>query len=85
MQSKLLREPGDGKMEYSIIIYEAEEGGYWTKVPALPGCGSQGETLDEAIINTKEAIESHIIALQEDGQEVPTERASMYGKLKVAV
>ena len=85
MQSKLLREPGDGEMEYSIIIYEAEEGGYWTKVPILPGCGSQGETFDEAITNTKEAIESHIIALQEDGQEVPTERASMYGKLKVAV
>ena len=54
-------------------------------MPALPGCGSQGETFDEAITNTKEAIESHIIALQEDGQEVPTERASMYGKIKVAV
>lgn len=72
-------------MEYTIIVYEAEEGGYWTKVPALPGCGSQGETFDEAIINTKEAIESHILALREDGQEVPVERASMYGKVKVAV
>ena len=72
-------------MEYSIIVYEAEEGGYWTKVPALPGCGSQGETFDEAISNTREAIESHIIALRVDGQEIPTERASMYGKIKVAV
>lgn len=72
-------------MEYTIIVYEAEEGGYWTKVPALPGCGSQGETLDETMANTKEAIESHIIALREDGQEVPTERASMYSRIKVSV
>jgi predicted RNase H-like HicB family nuclease len=72
-------------MEYTIIVYEAEEGGYWTKVPALPGCGSQGETLDETIANTKEAIESHIIALREDRQEVPTERASMYSRIKVSV
>jgi predicted RNase H-like HicB family nuclease len=71
-------------MEYTIIVYEAEEGGYWTKVPALPGCGSQGETLDEAIASTKEAIESHIIALRENGREVPLEQASMYGKIKVA-
>lgn len=65
-------------MEYTIIVYEAEEGGYWTKVPALPGCGSQDETFDEA-------IESHILALREDGQEIPVERTSMYGKMKVAV
>ena len=71
-------------MEYTIIIYEAEEGGYWSKVPALPGCASQGNTLDEVIANTKEAIESHIIALREDGQEVPTERASMYSRIKVS-
>jgi len=72
-------------MEYTIIIYEAEEGGYWSKVPSLPGCGSQGETLDEVIANTREAIESHITALREDGQEVPTEAASMYSRIKVAV
>jgi len=72
-------------MDYTVIIYEAEEGGYWSKVPALPGCGSQGETLDEAIINTREAIESHIIALREDGQEVPTQLASMYSRIRVVV
>ena len=72
-------------MEYSVVVYEAEEGGYWTKVPVLPGCGSQGETLDEAIANTREAIESHILALREDGQEIAVEQPSMYGKVKVAV
>mgnify|MGYP001049921692 CR=1 FL=1 len=72
-------------MEYTVIIYEAEEGGYWTKVPALPGCGSQGETIDEAIANTKEAIESYILALRDDGQEVPVEHSSVFGKVQVAV
>jgi predicted RNase H-like HicB family nuclease len=72
-------------MEYTVIVYEAEEGGYCTKVPALPGCGSQGEPFDEALANTREAIESHILALHEDGQEIPVEQSSMYGKVKVAV
>ena len=72
-------------MEYTVIIYEAEEGGYWTRVPALPGCGSQGETIDEALANTKEAIESHILALQEDGQEIPKEDVLMFGRVEVVV
>ena len=40
-------------IEYTVIVHEAEEGGYWTEVPDLPGAGSQGETVDEAIANTK--------------------------------
>jgi predicted RNase H-like HicB family nuclease len=35
-----------------------DEGGYWVKVPALPGCVTQGETLEEALTNAKEAIEA---------------------------
>jgi predicted RNase H-like HicB family nuclease len=72
-------------MEYTVIIYEAEEGGYWTKVPALPGCGSQGESLDESLANTKQAIESHILALREDEQEIPVENSPMLGRVKVAI
>jgi predicted RNase H-like HicB family nuclease len=59
--------------EYTVIIYQDEEGGYWAKVPALPGCYSQGETIDETMNSIREAIESHIMALEEDGQEIPTE------------
>lgn len=33
-------------MEYSILIHKAEEGGFWSEVPALPGCVSQGETIE---------------------------------------
>ena len=35
-------------MEYTVILHPAEEGGYWAEVPALPGCFSQGETVEEA-------------------------------------
>lgn len=59
--------------EYTVIIYPAEEGGYWAKVPSLPGCYSQGETIDDTLANVKEAIESHIIALREEGHDIPGE------------
>lgn len=56
-------------MTYTILIHAAEEGGYWTEIPALPGCCSQGETIEEAIENTKEAVECHLMALKEEGVE----------------
>ena len=40
-----------------IVVHEAEEGGFWAEVPAIPGCASQGETLDELTTNLREAIE----------------------------
>ena len=43
-------------MKIKVRIHEAEEGGFWAEVPALPGCMSQGETLDETIANVREAI-----------------------------
>ena len=42
-------------LEYSVIIHEAEEGGYWLEVPALEGCFTQGETLEELEENLKDA------------------------------
>ena len=60
-------------MEYTVIIYKAVEGGYWAKVPLLPGCYSQGESIEETLTNITEAIESHLQALREDGQEIPEE------------
>jgi predicted RNase H-like HicB family nuclease len=43
-------------MNIKVVVHEAEEGGVWAEVPALPGCASQGETLDELIANIREAI-----------------------------
>lgn len=44
-------------MKLKAIIHNADEGGYWAEVPALPGCVSQGETLEEIKANIQEAVE----------------------------
>jgi predicted RNase H-like HicB family nuclease len=45
-----------------VLIHKAEEGGYWAEVPALPGCVSQGETMDDVRTNVREAIEGWLLA-----------------------
>lgn len=45
-------------MKLKVIVHEAEEGGYWAEVPAIPGCVSQGETYEELIDHLHEAIEA---------------------------
>ena len=40
------------------VVHKAEEGGFWAKVPALPGCATQGETMEELRANLREAIEA---------------------------
>ncbi|HLO88258.1 MAG TPA: type II toxin-antitoxin system HicB family antitoxin [Nostocaceae cyanobacterium] len=44
-------------MKIKAIIHPAEEGGYWAEVPALPGCITEGETMEEVLTNLKDAIE----------------------------
>ncbi len=44
-------------MKLKVIIHEAEEGGYWAEVPAIAGCVTQGETLDELLKNIHAAVE----------------------------
>ncbi|HEX9119380.1 MAG TPA: type II toxin-antitoxin system HicB family antitoxin [Terriglobales bacterium] len=44
-------------MKLKAIVHEAEEGGYWAEVPAVPGCATQGETYEEIVRNLQEAIE----------------------------
>ncbi|MCC6144825.1 MAG: type II toxin-antitoxin system HicB family antitoxin [Candidatus Hydrogenedentes bacterium] len=49
-------------MILKAIVHEAEEGGFWAEVPAIPGCVTQGETLDELKANLLEAIEGCLSA-----------------------
>ena len=44
-------------MKLKVIVHEAEEGGYWAEVPALPGCATQGDTFEELLSNLYEAVE----------------------------
>jgi predicted RNase H-like HicB family nuclease len=45
-------------MKIKVVVHEAEEGGYWAEVPAIPGCATQGETMEELMANVREAIEA---------------------------
>ncbi|MDA1129372.1 MAG: type II toxin-antitoxin system HicB family antitoxin [Chloroflexi bacterium] len=60
-------------MKYTVIIEKGRESGFVVHCPALKGCVSQGENKDEAVSNIKEAIETYIEALEQDGLPVPTE------------
>ena len=44
-------------MKVKVVVHEAEEGGYWAEVPAIPGCATQGETFQELLTNLYEAVE----------------------------
>jgi predicted RNase H-like HicB family nuclease len=57
-------------MKYKVVIHKAEEGGYWAEVPAVPGCFSQGETVDELMENIHEALAACLKTLVEMGQPV---------------
>ena len=66
-------------MKFKAIIHEAEEGGYWAEVPALPGCVSQAETLEELESNIQEAIAGWLTAAE------PEAGAAVGRVLEVAV
>lgn len=53
-------------MKLKAIIHDAEEGGFWAEVPALPGCVTQGETMEELEANLHEAIEAWLLAAEPD-------------------
>lgn len=55
-------------MKLKVVIHEAEEGGFWAEVPAIPGCATQGDTFEELLSNIYEAVEG---CLSVENQEVP--------------
>jgi predicted RNase H-like HicB family nuclease len=44
-------------MKLKVVVHEAEEGGFWAEVPAVPGCATQGENFEELLQNLYEAVE----------------------------
>ena len=70
-----LEDKAMSRYEYTIILHpDIDEGGYTVTVPALPGCVTQGETIEEAIAMAKDAIRLHVEALIAEGEPVPQER-----------
>ncbi|HKZ37519.1 MAG TPA: type II toxin-antitoxin system HicB family antitoxin [Chryseolinea sp.] len=58
---------------YRVLLNKEPEGGYTVIVPMLPGCVTYGETIDEAVVNIKEAIELYIESLKAHGETIPSE------------
>ncbi|TSC57481.1 MAG: hypothetical protein Greene041679_319 [Parcubacteria group bacterium Greene0416_79] len=61
-------------LNYTVKVHPAEEGGFWAEVPALPGCFTQGDTIEEIAVMAKEAIEGFIAGLMKRNQPIPIEK-----------
>lgn len=59
-------------MQYTVILEPEADGGFSVSAPDLPGCASQGDTYEEAMINIAEAIECHVLGMRDDGLPIPT-------------
>ena len=60
-------------MQYTVVLEKDADGGFVALVPVLPGCVSQGETREEALINIREAAELYVEDCIASGDPVPTE------------
>ena len=62
-------------MKLKVIVHEADEGGFWAEVPAIPGCATQGDTFEELLQNLYEAVDACL--------SVDVDQAKMDGKQRV--
>ena len=70
---------------YSVFYEQCAEGGYVAFVPALPGCHTQGETLEETEAAVREAIALYLESLSAHGEAIPVEGPSFQGRVTVAL
>lgn len=67
-------------MKLKVVVHEAEEGGFWAEVPAIPGCATQGETFEGLLRNLYEAVEGCLAV-----DVAPTHEGSRARVLEIAV
>ena len=65
---------GSPMRTYSIVVDPDPDGGFTVTVPALPGCITQGESIEECLAHAQEAIELYIEDLVASGEPVPEEK-----------
>ena len=58
---------------YTVMLEADPTGGFVATVPSLPGCVTQGDSIDDTLIQTKDAIISYLAVLREDGDPIPEE------------
>jgi len=61
-------------MKLKVVVHEAEEGGFWAEVPAIPGCATEGESFEELLQNLYEAVEGCLSVDVEPAQETDRQR-----------
>lgn len=71
--------------QFEALITPAEEGGYFATVPALPGCVTEGDTLEETKKNLIEAIELYLETLEELGLPMPESKSTKTIRTQVSV
>jgi len=62
--------------KFTIVITRQAEGEYLVSVPALPGCYTEGRTLEEARLMAGEAIQAYCASLRKHGEPIPAEHSS---------
>jgi predicted RNase H-like HicB family nuclease len=71
-------------MRYPVVITEdSEDGGYLAECPAIPGCVSEGDTVEEAMANIRDAIEGCLAVLREKGEPIPAPTDAMLATVEV--
>jgi predicted RNase H-like HicB family nuclease len=63
-------------MKLQVVIHSAEEGGFWAEIPAFAGCVSEGETIEQTLLNIKEAAEGWL--------EVAAIRIKKHSQIQIA-
>lgn len=67
-------------MRLQVVVHEAEEGGFWAEVPAIPGCATQGDTFEELLANLYEAVEG---CLSVDAASIQTSKGDRIFEIAV--
>ncbi|MBI2550808.1 type II toxin-antitoxin system HicB family antitoxin [Candidatus Uhrbacteria bacterium] len=70
-------------LDFTVFFQPAIEGGYDVIVPALPGCVTQGRTLDEAKAMAEDAIRLYCESLRDDGEPIPQDRGEFVGHVQI--
>lgn len=69
--------------DFKVLLEPDEDGGYIVVCPSIPGCYSQGETIEEALANIREAIELCLEEMESRGEPVPDPSNVLIGSVLV--
>ena len=63
-----------GAVKLNVVVHQADEGGYWAEVPSIPGCATQGDTMEKLLKNVREAVEGCLSVEVRDVPRSKTDR-----------